>query len=700
MSKNIKTDYGAVGDGQLQTLTVSFVSGSSNLVIFSNTFSGGDVSKKIAVQDWIPASGGNPDGALLCTINSVGSFSVGQQTIVLDQNATQTYASASKQVEWGTDDSGAFLDMNTDQAGLDCVLIIPAGRYCFARSGSGTQIGLGLNSLTVNGSGSPVLTDMLGSGNGCTLNINGVPLFNDNTAESLIQTISAGQTVLHFVTPGDESKYTANTWAWMTGYDIQGFGNPPNLYFNEWVYISSIDTSAHTVTLSAPLKNSYKSTWPQWSAGTPGTGAPTYTGGSFSLGGPATLYLINQNWNNTQVWNDVNFRSTPTVMNAGGKDITVNNSTFEAFGLNCSMQRSLTMSGITCDILWELDKGTETFSLSNSTVRGFIVFSSQPNNLVFDNVTITFELNGTPRNLTATNSAFPTEVNLGPTSYSVCDSANISDSTFAGQLIVGGVKETDLTGSGGYSMSGGIISRALSGGTGEPPQWATPNRYFYIGSRTSIENTAFKVLDIYDDGTTLYIQTDQSGGFPSPVSPATTISANAAPPVNFTFSGCTGCDDAVSWSNVTPSRPMFSQWKETYSGDIGFENPDHQIKIDGQVVSIKVTVTSGYSAGTFTLDDPFVIYKPQNTQATYPMSIDMTVPGVRTITPSGVTGAAGADSNLDLPNGGSVWLVDNQLTASMSSASGTGTVTLEIATDLGIVSSAPAVVPLRLRLHS
>lgn len=379
--------------------------------------------------------------------------------------------------------------------------------------------------------------------------------------------------------------------------------------------------------------------------------------------------------------------------------MTIKNALFESFGPNCSFQRNCTFDTIVVPVSWELDKATDFLTISNSTLHGFVgPASPSPFNVITNNNVITSQFQATSAKWSSTNDTLPAGAAFGPASFGAPDTVSMTGTSFAGQIGVGGVKEGDLAGVGGYSCSGGLITRLKAGGTGEPPQWANPYHYFFIGSRYNYENPAWKCLDIWDDGTTLYIQTDQSGGFPSPVSPATTISAITAAPV-ISFSGCTGCDDAVSWSNVSANRIQFSQWNKTYSGNLGAADPtNHLIKVSGQAKSVKITVAAGYSAGTFSLSGPTVIAKPGNTEATWSPVIDLTTPGVRTITSAGAN-SLGSDTGLAWPNSGNIWFVDNQLIPAMSGAVGNGSVTIEIQADLGI-NPPTAVVPLRLRLHA
>lgn len=686
MSVDIKSTYGAVGDGQIATTTCSMTIGTNVLTVTNNLFVGGDIGKLIAIPGAvpIPPDGTNALGTLLTTISSVAAFSVGTQVIHTVDNATVTVSAVSQQIEWGTDDNTPFTNFHNAQQGLSgVVLTVPAGRYCFGLAGQRSNLfTIGITGLTINGTGNPVFTDMMGGGNGIfmggALNV----LFNDNQAEILTQDVNKGATVIPFVTVGDTSKITVNNWYWMTGFDTQGFGFPPNVEYAEYIFVTAVDTIGGTVTVSSPLKNSYKAHWPKWVNGSSGSGPPTYTGGQSSLGGPATIYLVQQTWDAVHVYNGVGWRSTPTLMNANIRDVTLTNCFAEVFSVNVSQQQNCTINNLgSVPTLWELDKGTENFTLRNTTCRGFTISSPSPYNVTLDTVTVTNQMGASTKNWTAANCTFPMQVSFGPASYGTGSLVSISNSSFGGQLIPGGVKETDVAGTGGYSMSNGIITRSKFGGTGSPPQWAIPGQYCFFGSRHNYEHS-FKVLDIID-GSTLQIVTDFPGGFPTPVSPATTISIITAPPPDFTFNSCTGCDDATSWSGVPAHLPQFSRWNLTYTGNIG-NSAIHTVKVAGKLVSMKFTVNSGYTGGTFNIGGPFVINNTTNADVSWNPTIDLTTPGVRLITPSVPPTPLGADANLTPPNSGNITLTEDQMQATMSGVTGSGSITLEIVADQGI----------------
>ncbi len=667
---DIKADFGAAGNGQKVTATaVLSLSTPTLFSVTSNIFTTGDVGKKLAIAGAIATSDANPLGALLTTISSVSAFAGGVQTAFFSDSATVAISSASTLLEWGSNDNAAFTSFNGSAAGLSGVILnVPAGRYCFASAGSGNGMGFGVPELTIQGAGTAAFADMLGGGNGFFMGSVLSVLFNDNTKEAKIQTVSAGTSTLTLVTASQTSIFSANTWAWMTGFDDQGFGSPPNPQFGEFVFITAIGSGS--VTIQTPLRNSYKSTWPAWVLGSPT---------AFSLGGPATLYSMEQNWSAAHIYNDIIFESNATLFNCNARNVTINRGSSEVYGPNVSMQESFSLDSHNVPTQWEFDKGTTSASISNCTVHAFVGFSSWPENLTLNNVTIQTFANGFPNKTTISNCTFQGTEFFGTQSYGADSSLTVSNTVFAARMdTITGIGEQLQTN--GYSMSGGVIQRARAGGDGGPPQWAIPGFFCFFGSRYQTDGGLFKVIDVTADATNIYIQTDQAGGFPTIVSPATANSVNICLPPSWNFSGCTGADEFVVWS-ANPSKRLGQYWLTTYNGNIGTSQAN--IRVWGTAVQVKITVGAGYTAGTFNLDSPFVVQKPQNVETNWTPVIDLTAAGTRTILPSGVTGTAGSDTGLALPNNGNVWIVPNQITPKMTSALGPGTVTLEIVTNQG-----------------
>ncbi len=124
--KDVKADYGALGDGRSVTATVSITSGSPNLTTAASVFAPGDVGKLIA----IPGAGAS-GGILSTTI--IGYTSPTQ--VALAANAGTTVAAVSKILSYGTDDTAAINTMiatfNVTGGGM---VFWPKGFYCVSAS--------------------------------------------------------------------------------------------------------------------------------------------------------------------------------------------------------------------------------------------------------------------------------------------------------------------------------------------------------------------------------------------------------------------------------------------------------------------------------------------------------------------------------------------------------------------------------------
>lgn len=684
--KNIKTDYGAVGDSQIATRTLTISNGSKNLSATVNTWVSGDVGKYIAFKD---AATPIPVGFR----STIATFTDAQH-VVLAANFTGTSLSAtSRDVEWGTADDQAFSDFNDAFVGQSGVVLqIPAGRYaCLGTSVKGPFLGPGFGipdftMTSIDGNGSAILTDFQGTG---SFWLGGTRLAQaqNNTKSARIQTVNAGASQVTLVTAADNTKFTINTWALLTGIDLQAFGGPTNNQFYEPVYITNI--SGAVITFQSPLRNAYKSTWPLWSPG----GAS-----NLDFGGPATLYDLNTipGYDCTHEYIDMGFEQQGQI-NALGRNITFTRGYDKGAGIYASLCPSWTATNhtfsTTTTIEW--DKLNGDVSITGGSFHGSH-FQSPSGNYVFNGVDCG-NLNGTPKRIQLLNCAI-TGMTLGPGSYGCNESVYAKDSTFtslASLGVIGGIPEADVLGVGAYSMTNGIITRVKSAGTGNPPQWANIGGFCLYGSRFSSE-AVFRVLDITEDGSNIYIQTDQPGGFPSLVSPATTLSISTHPCPQFTFVNCSGCEVALGWSGILPNKPVGSGWLRTYTGNIGTTLP--VIPMIGKVVSVKITVNSAYSTGTFNLNSPFLIQVSNRIAVQWFPVIDLTTTGVRTITRAGVIGSAGSDTGLTLPGSGDLWMVPDQIIPKMTSATGSGSITLEITTDQGIYYKvSPA---LNLRVHN
>lgn len=642
MSVNLVTDYGATPDGQIITTTVTISSSvnPTHLQVTGNPFVVGDVGKLIAIQD------ANVPGAALLT--TIASFTDANHVVLTDP-CTNSISAVSELVEWGTDCTPAFAAFNAAFVGQSGVtLIIPGnagtGFYCCGISG-GESFGafFGIVGLTVQGTNNPTISDLLGTAG---LFFGGVisAIKSTGTTYALTNDVAAGSTQIVLKTAGESSNFTVNKWALMTGYDPQGFGFPPNPQWHQWVFVTNI--TGGTITIQSPLTDAYKSTWPMFNS---------------AVAGPAALFIVNDGWDCTQVYDGMTIRSFVTLTNAIGRNITTSNCIFPQFGLNCSTTQSFTMD--TCTILnslWELDKINDTVNVTNCTLHGIDVQSSSTNQLNLTNCTIG-NLKGTPKKSVQTGCHFTAAWKAAPTSYGFTYEIACTNCIFdPGTMAWTGVTDPGLE-SNGYTMSGGIITRPKSAEGGTPPPWAIPGAVVFWAGRSDA-HALFQITDITDDATNIYIHTNQSGGFPvftffgNPIA----ISASDHPAIFSTFINCTGCADAIALSASPNTRiPLNTYWRKTYSDNgIG----EVLIRMKGTLVSIKVNVTKAYT-GIHTpllmsFNGPFYIDGFLYTLGWNPQ-FDVGATGARTITPSAVTGSTGSDNMGSAP--GSIWLLDDQM---------------------------------------
>ena len=209
-----------------------------------------------------------------------------------------------------------------------------------------------------------------------------------------------------------------------------------------------------------------------------------------------------------------------------------------------------------------------------------------------------------------------------------------------------------------------------------------------------------------------YIQTDQSGGFPSQASfyPTGRLSLFAPPARYVSFDNCTGSALAVDLSQAAArNRPLWSYTKRTYDGTtFGVTAPD--LTIYGNVVSIKINVTKAYTGvqGTFNVGfsqfDNLAVAVNKTSMSTYGPRVNLKITGERVITVGSTTGAQSGDSGLDISSPS--WIASAMKISTNQDITGESSAlwpsfTVEIITDQEMPPAIPAAVaPLRLRLHA
>jgi hypothetical protein len=222
-----------------------------------------------------------------------------------------------------------------------------------------------------------------------------------------------------------------------------------------------------------------------------------------------------------------------------------------------------------------------------------------------------------------------------------------------------------------------------------PIQWATPDCWVFSSGLAGhgIYGPAFKIVDMVNAGSNNIITTNltTTGSVPSGVR------TSCAP--QLTFVNCVGSEEAISWSNCEPLKPIHSRWNRTYTTNIG--QPNILAALTGKVTKVQFIVNSVFGAGLFRyliggFSGAFVAQMSDNTVLTMDAAIDLTHAGTRTISYRQDTndyiysGAQGSDS-FAMPGTGAMWLFADQLYPAMSGVSGTlGSITFIMELDQGI----------------
>lgn len=603
----------------------------------------------------------------------------------------------------GTSDCrAAFVAFKADAQGLDADLTIPAHTYQFLNnSGSNDDFYIfeGIKSLVVHATGATFSNGDGSSGTGIQLGTRG--LFQDNTHHARIATALAGTTTIS-VTDGNVSRFTSGRYIMVTALDLQGAGYPLNPYYFEYALVSNI--SGTTITLAAPLANSYLSTFPQYDPG---------SAGQIDQGGPATIYALPQSWG------DANFEFIGLTASQVGQQTYANGRSIkftdcictESAGIVPTQNQSHTWSG--CDFsacAVELDKCVSLFTVGNGTSVGQLDYQSSSITRTVSTGGLTLGSTvGTGQKMDLDGVTGGT-LSIGPHAYGVADYCNVSNSTLTGVSSIT-VEEIDITNvsqarvyaPGAFSMSGGVISLPLTCG---PVRWAVPGkRMFFVGKYET--ETAFTIVSVTTDGSNTLIQTSLSGGFPA-VERATGSRLDImAHPGIVSISNCVGCDDAIDLSQAgAQGRGLWEYSNRTYNKSIGSaQAPSHQAW--GNLAALKVNVVTPYTGtqGTLSLhvigefDNYPTINLADYSTVTYGPVINVKVAGERIITPSGVTGTQSGDSGLTTAPAWFTGLVAPKLSVDVSGESAGPVFTIEYITDQGF-PNAMSVVPLRLRLHA
>lgn len=606
------------------------------------------------------------------------------------------------------DDASAFAAFNAWAQGqtLQIILTIPSGSTCLFLSSVGISWAKGIQRLVVMGYGATI-SDNNGTGSGFTLGGSGVQnaIVGGNKTSSRLATVSAGSSSVTPLNTSEATLFTVGQWALITGYDLQGlwqnpFGYPPNPHFFEYVQITAINVATGQITFSAPLKNTYKSTWPNYNSGNVLQA---------DAGGPATLYALDPSWNTEVEYRGLTIARPTAQTYANGRSVTYKDVTFTGTACGVPTQnlvwQAINTNMSTCSM--EADKLVGTIVLNGVTISQLAFQSSSIDLLNMSNSSVTVSLNGTPKKAVILNSTIavlkPGAFAYGRSDEIICTNCVISS------IIPGGVLEKGPSEAGinvGYTMSGGVITVPNTDGA---IRWAVPGTNLFWSGFYQTE-LSFRVVGVTQDANNTYVQTTLFGGFPSVPQDSGKLYIQVHPAPKFTCTNCTGSVDAVDLSQAPAGAPLYSYSKRTYTGaavgtpgtpgyifPLGTASASTPTLIWwGALSSLKFNVTTAYTGahGTLTLHgmavfDNYPTITAAGSVFTYGPDINLNTIGQRLITPSGVTGTQSGDSGLPVPE--AVWLTQAAGIGASTDISGEAsnvwpTVTIEITTNQGVVN--------------
>jgi hypothetical protein len=552
-----------------------------------------------------------------------------------------------------TDDAPAFVKFNkwAKAQVLPVQLTIPSGATCAFLSSVGQWWAKDIKQLLVLGYGATITNN--NSTNHFFLGGRGV--FQDNAHSVRLATVSAGSSSITLLNPSQTSLFSVGRYALIAGFDLQGlwhspYGYPPNPHFFEYVKIASVDAATGVITFETSLRNTYKSTWPNFNSG---------SRFEVDAGGPATLYALDLSWDTTVEYRGLTIDQKNFQTYANGRSVTYRDVKFT--GEQCGVpSQNLVWQAIDVDMsgcFLEIDKINGTVNFVGGTVYEIGFQSSSTDLLSMDGTSVTHRLIGTPKKFVGNNVSMaefdPGAYAFGRTDEIVCTYCAIATFNPKGVFTAGTVRAVGLNNS--WTMNNGVITipNAYSTGPDENQvRWAVPGTYFnWVGAFGS--EAIGRVIDVTQDATNAYVTTSLSGGFPPVPSASGALAIRVHPAPRFTCTGCTG--NAGSMMARWPaSAPLYSYQSFKYDGTMG-STAQSPFSVWGSLSSVSLNVTNPYTGSApllfhLSLFDNWPVILGGYATSLYGPVVDAKVAGNRVVTTSGVTcnGVAGVCSSNDI----------------------------------------------------
>src|SRR6185436_10768360 len=352
--------------------------------------------------------------------------------------------------------------------------------------------GIAGSQLTISAYGA-TFTAPGGNQNGWAISA-GIVQGADNAKETLINTVSAGASTVTLKTAGQTSRFSVNQYCCVGGINQQGAGDPPNTGIFEFKKILSIGTG--TLTFTEPLANSYKDTWPVYTAG---------------RGGPATVFPMQGFWDQEVEFKGATFTDTGQLCYGKTRVAKWTDCTFETYGpcptVNLLFRSTRCVGNGTGGL--EVDKCVHRIEFIDTIHRAVDFQSASVNELYVSNVTQSVS---SPRwrggarnsntfiNLTTGTFSFG-EMNygaMGPTTMTNCSAS-------AGDWFVQTTPFSDVTEEGG-----GVLSYV--NGPNPPSNlfhyWAVPGQNCVLLDASNAWARSFQVSDVSQSGGRTYVTTN------------------------------------------------------------------------------------------------------------------------------------------------------------------------------------------------